>query len=169
MRLGDARTAKAFSCAPRNAGWFITSPPYYGMRTYVPDQWLRLWFLGGGDQVGYGQEGQLQHGSPEMFAADLHRVWRHCAKRAAPQARLVIRFGGINDRHADPMEILQLSLRDSGWRIQTRIAAGTARSGRRQADSFSRSQTTPRDECRPLGNEGITKICIMWLIVWVEQ
>ena len=146
VRLGDARTSKPFTRVPRNIGWFITSPPYYGMRTYMPDQWLRLWFLGGEDQVDYGQEGQLQHGSPEMFAADLNRVWRNCAQRAAPQARLVIRFGGINDRRADPMEILRLSLRNSGWRIQTRIAAGTARSGRRQADSFSRSQTTPRDE-----------------------
>ena len=25
----------------------ITSPPYYGMRTYIQDQWLRHWFLGG--------------------------------------------------------------------------------------------------------------------------
>ena len=146
VRLGDARTFKAFSCAPRNVAWFITSPPYYGMRTYVSDQWLRLWFLGGRDQVDYGQEGQVQHGSPEMFAADLRRVWRNCAQKAAPQARLVIRFGGINDRRADPWEILQLSLRNSGWRIQTRTWAGTARSGRRQADSFSRGQTIPQEE-----------------------
>ncbi len=24
----------------------ITSLPYYSMRTYLPDQWIRLWFLG---------------------------------------------------------------------------------------------------------------------------
>ena len=146
VRLGDARTSKAFSCVSENVTWFITSPPYYGMRTYRPDQWLRLWFLGGEDQVDYGQEGQLQHSSPEMFAIELRRVWRNCAEKASGGARLVIRFGGINDRRADPFEILQLSLRNSGWRIQTRISAGTARNGRRQADSFSRSRTTPRDE-----------------------
>lgn len=144
--LGDARSSRAFSRVPRNVSWFVTSPPYYGMRTYLPDQWLRLWFLGGEDQVDYSQKGQVQHSSPEIFAADLHRVWVNCLGRASPRARLVIRFGGINDRRADSLEILRNSLRHSGWRIQTRSAAGTARNGRRQADSFSRSTTKPRDE-----------------------
>jgi hypothetical protein len=31
----------------------VTSPPYYGMRTYVSDQWLRAWFLRGPPQVPY--------------------------------------------------------------------------------------------------------------------
>ena len=144
--LGDARSSKTFSRVQEDVHWFITSPPYYGMRTYMPDQWLRLWFLGGEDQVDYSQNGQLQHSSPEIFAADLHRVWVNCFGRASPRARLVIRFGGINDRRADSLEILRNSLRHSGWRIQTRSAAGTARNGRRQADSFSRSKTKPRDE-----------------------
>ncbi len=144
--LGDARRSRAFIGVSEDVHWFITSPPYYGMRTYMPDQWLRLWFLGGADSVDYCQTGQLKHSSPEIFAADLHRVWSNCAKKAVSDARLVIRFGGINDRRADPFEILQLSLRDSGWRIQTRVAAGSAREGRRQADSFSRSKTTPQDE-----------------------
>src|SRR5262249_10845426 len=30
-----------------NIKWIVTSPPFYGMRTYVPDQWLRNWFMGG--------------------------------------------------------------------------------------------------------------------------
>ena len=37
----------------------ITSPPYYGMRTYVADQWLRNWFVGGPPEVPYGTKGQL--------------------------------------------------------------------------------------------------------------
>src|SRR5262249_34411512 len=28
----------------RRFRWVITSPPYYGMRSYFPDQWLRNWF-----------------------------------------------------------------------------------------------------------------------------
>lgn len=28
-----------------------TSPTYYGMRTYVKDLWLRMWFLGGAEEV----------------------------------------------------------------------------------------------------------------------
>jgi hypothetical protein len=49
----------------------VTSPPYYGMRTYVSDQWLRAWFLGGPPQVPYATAtvGQIalqsnQHRSP---------------------------------------------------------------------------------------------------------
>src|SRR5688572_17579933 len=45
--------------------WIITSPPYYGMRTYVQDQWLRYWFTGGPDHVDYTVSGQLNHMSPE--------------------------------------------------------------------------------------------------------
>ena len=144
--LGDSRDSAAFGDGPEEIGWFVTSPPYYGMRTYFPDQWLRLWFLGGGDQVNYGQEGQLQHGSPEKFASDLAGVWRNCVERASPGARLVVRFGGINDRRKDAWEILQLSLQESGWRVETRKEAGTARNGRRQADSFLRRKLSPRSE-----------------------
>lgn len=43
------------------------SPPYYGMRTYLPDQWLRLWFLGGPDYV----EHQLKHSGAVSFAAGM--------------------------------------------------------------------------------------------------
>ena len=40
-------------CAGRQAKLIVTSPPYYGLRTYVSDQWLRNWFLGGADRVDY--------------------------------------------------------------------------------------------------------------------
>ena len=59
MTLGDSRDSEAFADAPQDIGWFVTSPPYYGMRTYFPDQWLRLWFLGGEAHVEYGQQGQV--------------------------------------------------------------------------------------------------------------
>jgi hypothetical protein len=39
----------------------VTSPPYYGMRTYLPDQWIRNWFLGGPPEVDYSIKGQLPH------------------------------------------------------------------------------------------------------------
>ncbi len=41
--LADSRQLKVFSNIPK-IHWIITSPPYYGMTTYIPDQWLRLWF-----------------------------------------------------------------------------------------------------------------------------
>lgn len=58
VELGDSRVAETFSDMPK-ARFVVTSPPYFGMRTYLPDQWLRLWFLGGPDYVEYRQsEGQ---------------------------------------------------------------------------------------------------------------
>ena len=40
VRLGDAVTD--VSQFGRRFHWVITSPPYYGMRTYGPDQWLEI-------------------------------------------------------------------------------------------------------------------------------
>lgn len=126
--------------------WVISSPPYYGMRTYVPDQWLRNWFLGGPETPDYSVAGQVTHLRPDAFADDLRRVWAGAAKAARPQARLIVRFGGINDRKAEPLDVLKDSLRDSGWRTTTIRAAGTAAKGRRQALAFAAERTTPREE-----------------------
>ncbi|HXH23765.1 MAG TPA: DNA methyltransferase [Vicinamibacterales bacterium] len=147
-RLADSRSAAALRprLPKKRFRWIITSPPYYGMRTYVADQWLRFWFLGGPETVDYSHSQQIGHSSPECFAEDLRTVWRNVASVSTPDARLVIRFGGIADRAADPLDILKTSLQDSGWRIQTLRPAGTARSGKRQADTFLRRSSTPRTE-----------------------
>ena len=97
----------------------ITSPPYYGMRTYIPDQWLRHWFLGGSSEVEYSMEGQLDHRSPECFVEGLRQVWVNVANVAAPGARMVIRFGGIADRKANPQTLLKESLRGTPWVLRT--------------------------------------------------
>ena len=136
--LGDSRSGVFFDRemgSPR-FDWIITSPPYYGLRTYNPDQWLRLWFLGGPSSVDYSQSGQIAHDSPESFVTQLASVWRNCASVSKAGARLVIRFGRINDRPVEHFDILRESLRGSGWRIQTRKDAGTAASGKRQAQHF---------------------------------
>jgi hypothetical protein len=46
--LADSRTSQRIQTVGNEAtfDWIITSPPYYGMRTYVQDQWLRYWFMG---------------------------------------------------------------------------------------------------------------------------
>ena len=82
----------------------------------------------------------------EVFAEDLRAVWRRTGSAADPGARLVIRFGGINDRRADPLAIIKLSLAESGWRILTINSAGSASSGRRQALAFATKQPEPRSE-----------------------
>ena len=145
VQLGDSRSAEVWR--GRRFRWIITSPPYYGMRTYIPDQWLRNWFLGGPDTVQYEPPGQeLGHSSPEAFASDLRKVWNGLAGHAAPSARLVVRFGGINDRDVDTVDLLKLSLADSGWRLQTLVDAGDADIGRRQARQFLKRQPSPKAE-----------------------
>lgn len=148
VRLADSRSPIALRprVAKRLFRWVITSPPYYGMRTYVADQWLRYWFLGGPDSVDYSHGEQLEHGSPEAFAGDLRKVWVNAASVCTDDARLIIRFGGISDRAADPLDILKDSLRGAGWRIQSLRAAGSAHSGRRQADTFLQRSSKPRAE-----------------------
>jgi hypothetical protein len=132
----DVRQAGALGAFRGTIDWIITSPPYYGMRTYAPDQWLRLWFLGGPTRPNYVESEQLTHGSPEAFAQDLRSVWKNLANRASHKCKLVIRFGAINDRKLDPVELMRTSLRDSGWRIATIHAADRAPVGRRQSEHF---------------------------------
>jgi hypothetical protein len=59
---------------------------------------------------------------------------------------MVIRFGGISDRRANPLDITKTSLTGSQWRIQTILQAGTASAGKRQADAFLRKQSKPLAE-----------------------
>jgi SAM-dependent methyltransferase len=143
--LGDSRESKTFQTR-RRFDWVITSPPYYGMTTYVPDQWLRNWFLGGPSEVDYASNGQVSHTNAEIFTCDLHSVWENVARVCNPGARLVCRFGGIQDRAADPLGIIRDSLIDSGWRVTTIRSAGDARDGRRQAEHFVTDVKPPRAE-----------------------
>lgn len=142
VRLADSRDPEAV-CAPgMRFNWVITSPPYYGMQTYIPDQWLRNWFVGGPDAVEYTKRNQIIHSNPDAFAADLRRVWRNVASVCAEDATMVIRFGGIG-RRADPQDLIKSSLVDSGWRIMAIKGAGSAISGKRQADTFLPKKTKP--------------------------
>jgi hypothetical protein len=143
VRQADSRKVEALQPdAPEvQFNWVITSPPYYGMRTYIPDQWLRNWFVGGPDAVDYTCRAQVVHSSPEDFAADLRQVWRNAEIVCAADAKMVIRFGGITDRRANPLDLIKSSLSDSGWRITTIREAGSAAEGKRQADAFLRTKS----------------------------
>ncbi|HOI07219.1 MAG TPA: DNA methyltransferase [Deltaproteobacteria bacterium] len=148
VRLADSREADALQPETPDTrfDWVITSPPYYGMRTYIPDQWLRNWFVGGPDAVDYTNHTQIAHSSPEDFATDLRQVWRNAENVCAEDAKMVIRFGGITDRHVDPLNLIKSSLNDSGWRITTIREAGSATEGKRQADAFLRTKSKPMVE-----------------------
>lgn len=148
VRLADSREAEALQpeTPTTRFDWVITSPPYYGMRTYIPDQWLRNWFVGGPDAVDYTSRDQVVHTSPEDFARDLRQVWRNAENVCAEDAKMVIRFGGITDRRTNPLDLIKNSLSDSGWRITTIRDAGAATRGKRQADAFLRKKSTPMNE-----------------------
>jgi DNA methylase len=143
----DSRAALTYR-EVQGISWVITSPPYFGMRTYIADQWLRNWFVGGPPYVPYGQPTtEIAHRSQEIFAEQLHSVWRHVALSCKPGARLVCRFGGINDRKADPLVLLRRSFAGSGWRPLVVRAAGRASDGRRQAAQFGeRGHSQPLQE-----------------------
>lgn len=102
--------------------------------------------MGGADVVDYSSSDQIVHSSPEAFAEDLRRVWRNANEVCAEEAKMVIRFGGITDRRADPLELIKSSLTDSGWRITTIKVAGAATEGKRQADTFLRTKSKPMVE-----------------------
>ncbi|TFE70034.1 hypothetical protein A7K73_05130 [Candidatus Methylacidiphilum fumarolicum] len=137
--FGDAQHTDRVVPASYRFNWVVTSPPYFGMCTYRPDQWLRNWFLGGADAVDYSQEGQISH-SADRFTEELSNVWKSVAKRCSPGAILIIRFGYLPSVPVDAREILQMSLNlaDSGWRIRRWIDAGSANNGRRQSEQFCR-------------------------------
>jgi hypothetical protein len=151
--VADSRDESTFDDV-ESPSWVITSPPYYGMRTYIPDQWLRSWFLGGPDYVEYAQPVmQLEHTGAEHFAKQLALVWKNVARQSTEQTRLVIRFGGIHDRDTEPMYVLRSSLASAGWRITATRAVPDADTGRRQVRQFQASPKKSITEhdvyCRP--------------------
>jgi hypothetical protein len=145
--LGDSRSLNLMQIGcPFN--WVVTSPPYYGMRSYWPDQWLRSWFLGGPPDVEYYHDQQVSHVSRTDFVDDLACVWRNVASACAPDAKMIIRFGAIPSSYVDPAALLKHSLHeaDCGWRVLTIKRAGRASCGKRQSEQFNPAVRTAVDE-----------------------
>lgn len=124
----------------------ITSPPYYGMKTYFSDQWLRNWFLGGPEVVNYSTEKQIKHSGKDIFIQELKNVWNNVSQVSNPKAILAIRFGAINNRKVDPEEIIRKSLNETPWIIKEINCAGLPKKGRRQADTFISNKREPIKE-----------------------
>ncbi len=116
----------------------ITSPPYLGMPTYIPDQWLRNWFVGGPSDVDYSRKGQICEGK-ESFISQLRSVWNNCAGVCSDGAGLHIRFGRLGARFDDPSEIILKSLEGTEWSEPIIKDAGQPKKGHRQSDSFHQS------------------------------
>jgi hypothetical protein len=116
----------------------VTSPPYYGMRTYVQDQWLRNWFLGGPAKVDYGAGVQLEHTGQDVFANSLGRVWANMARTEADRLSMYVRFGVIPSVNIDAKALMLKSLEASGapLRMVSCRNAASAHSGKRQAEQM---------------------------------
>lgn len=137
---GDATSPESYLALKSRPSLVITSPPYYGMRSYVQDQWVRNWFLGGPDHVDYSYGVQLNHGGKESFASSLGKVWSNVANIAPEDSKLhmYVRFGVIPSIQSDARAIFVDSLHKSGvdWRIISTRSANSADAGKRQADQM---------------------------------
>lgn len=140
VMCADARTVSLSRKIQKSTSLVVTSPPYYGMRTYVEDQWLRMWFLGGQDTVEYGNASQISHGGQETFIEELATVWGRIAKSEADKVDLYIRFGSVPSAKSDPRKIIKASLEQSGdWDIVSVRSASDAHEGKRQAEQMGMS------------------------------
>ncbi|RAO05025.1 DNA methyltransferase [Micromonospora noduli] len=122
----------------------VTSPPYYGMRTYVPDQWLRSWFLSGLPDIPYNTTGQIaRQPNQAAFVQALADVWAAVARRCHQGARLAIRFGAIPSARTDPEQMIISSIlkADAGWDVKEVHAAGISPKRARQAEQFGKAGT----------------------------
>lgn len=119
----------------RNPSVVVTSPPYYGMKTYVQDQWLRSWFLGGPSSVDYSPGVQLEHTGQEAFASSLGKVWANMASTKADRLDMYVRFGVIPSAKVDARALMHKSLEASSARFKLVSArnALSSHSGNRQA------------------------------------
>jgi len=134
----DSCLAEAYTEIPNDFSVVVTSPPYYGMRTYIQDQWLRMWFLGGPDTVDYSIDDQIKHTSQDAFIEDLASVWRNIYNSQSEDLHLYIRFGSIPSAKSDARHILRSSLEVAeGWKIISTRNALDAHAGKRQADQMA--------------------------------
>ncbi len=134
---GNSTKAQALP-RKRDFSVVVTSPPYYGMTTYVQDQWLRNWFLGGPSSVDYNAGSQLEHTGQAVFANSLGKVWANMARSEAETLDMYVRFGVIPSSKVDAKALMLKSIEASGarFRIVSCRNASSAHSGKRQADQM---------------------------------
>jgi hypothetical protein len=145
VRLGDSRLSASLPGRKQDFSVVVTSPPYFGMCTYVQDQWLRNWFIGGSATIDYARSEQLSHAGKTAFAESLGEVWRNMARTRASKLDMYVRFGTISCAKADAKELMAQSLESSGvkWRCVSTRAVSTVAAGRRQAAQMTADSDAP--------------------------
>jgi len=115
------------------------------MRTYLPDQWLRNWFLGAADDVTYDETQQIGVGTRDSFVKQLASVWRRVASVCHPEAQMVVRFGALPSLAADPTSVIRESFNDAsaGWQVVTSRSVDVIPKAKRQASQFVHSLSAP--------------------------
>lgn len=140
--LGDATTS--IEQMRSKFDLIVTSPPYYAMRTYVSDQWLRTWFVGGPPEVPYttATVGQIAlQPNRTAFTSALATTWRVVARRSHTGAKLVIRFGTLPSAKTDPEKMILASLCESaaGWVVRDVCPVQPPAKKNRQASQFRKA------------------------------
>lgn len=115
VTTGDSRSVEAYLDGdPFDK--VITSPPYYGLNSFVADQWLRMWLIGNPREA----SGLVCQDDADVYVHDLALVWRNCASFCRAGATLAIRFG-VTAAHEnlDTFSMLESSLQsaDAGWHV----------------------------------------------------
>lgn len=112
VKLADCRCADAY--APfADVDYIITSPPYFGMDRYFPNQWLRLWLMGKETTP----PDSITQDNAEHYIRDLARVWKNCSEISRNGTIMVVRLGNTWEGHyTDPIGLLTSSLEQSGTR-----------------------------------------------------
>lgn len=135
----DAVKRGTYKKVPKDFSVVITSPPYYGMRTYIQDQWLRAWFLGGPEDINYVADEQLSHNGQDSFIEGLASVWKNLYGSEADDLHMYVRFGSVPSIKSDAKRIMAASLEEAGgWKVVSTRTARDAHAGKRQADQMSK-------------------------------
>jgi hypothetical protein len=137
--LADAADPATYKRIDKNFSVVITSPPYYGMRTYIQDQWLRMWFLGGPEEIDYVADEQLDDNGQDSFIRALASVWRNLHGSAAEELHMYVRFGSVPSVESDAKGIMRASFEEArGWKLVSTRTARDAHAGKRQADQMAK-------------------------------
>ncbi|SJZ82964.1 hypothetical protein SAMN04488128_1011764 [Chitinophaga eiseniae] len=138
---GNSCNTETFSALPKDFDLIVTSPPYYGMKTYIQDQWLRMWFLGGDPEIDYKNEkDQIKHSGKDIFIQELASVWQNVKKVSLEDLHIYVRFGSVPSVKSDPKQIFRSSIEAAGGlKIVSTRNALDAHAGKRQANQMGAS------------------------------